>query len=383
VLFLHRTGDTTYTVILVAENNCGFDTAYHSITVFPNDIDAFFNTDVTQGCAPLTVTATNLTNAPFSAFGFGNSTTAITMADTATHTYFEPGIYWLEHYVNNGCSADTDSVMITVFPDPEVGVVPKDTTVCPDTPITFVDTMGSVNKSPYLWDMGNGDTLNVISPTYSYDQSGAYQVVLQVFSTLNGCSAKDTVNITISPRPVVSFVPSDSIGCEDLTVVFANTTTAPSLSFNWDFGDGNSANLSNPQHTYTLPGTYTVTLSGFDAQGCGGSSSVSMVVNPQPVSAFSYQLDDSCGVPATATFGNLSTGNPIAYFWDFGDGGSSTLTDPVHSYQSPGIYTVQLISETAFGCQDTSEQTLDGLSATSGPNRGRYHAWLRPLQCAV
>lgn len=357
--FYNGTGDTTYTIILVAENSCGLDTAYHTITVFPNDIDAFFNTDKTQGCAPLTVRAINLTNAPFSAFGFGDSTTGggIVQVDTAVHTYFEPGVYWLEHYVNNGCSADTDSVAITVFPGPAVGVVPRDTVVCPGEPIPFVDTTGSMNKAPYVWSMGNGDTLNGISPTYAYSQAGNYTVILRVSSTINGCSSRDTVGVTVNPGPVVNFTASDTVGCEDLTVQFTNTS-AGNLVYNWDFGDNNFSNQASPSHTYPQPGTYFVTLTGIDQQGCEGGATVSILVNPQPQSDFSYTLDDSCGVPATATFVNLSGGNPIAYNWDFGNGGSSVQTNPVFIYQTPGIYTVELIAETAFGCQDTAVQTL-------------------------
>lgn len=358
--FYQGIGDTTYTIRLIAQNACGADTAEHIITVLPNDVDAFFNIDQTQGCAPFTVTVTNLSGAPFSAFTFGDNSGSPISQDTVSHTYFQPGTYWLEHYANNNCSADTDSVMITVFAFPDVGVNPTDTSLCIDALATWADTTSPANKAAYQWSMGNGDTLSMISPTYAYDSAGTYEVILAVSSTITGCTARDTASVTVTPDPPAIFTASVMSGCAPLSIAFANGSPT-GLTFNWDFGDGNFSNVANPTHVYTQAGTYTVTLTSFDNLACDGDSSITLVVHPQPTSAFTYVLDDSCGAPATASFTNLSSGSPIAYHWDFDTGNAadtSNLTTPSFSYNQPGIYNVSLISQTAFGCQDTAFDVL-------------------------
>lgn len=354
--------DTTYTVIMVAVNECGRDTATQEITVLPNDVDAFFFVDQTSGCAPLNVMAISYANGPNISWDTGDGFTYGT--DTIMHTYTTPGTYLLEHRADNGCSYDTNEVVITVFAFPDVDFVPEDTTICPYAPVTFVDTTGTGNSTNYVWDFGDGTTANAISPTKSWNQSGTYQVIVNVSSTVNGCPAADTGQVVVLPNPAVSFTTPDTTGCEPLTTVFTNTSGPNATSFLWNFGDGNSGNPQpNPTHVYPTPGTYFAILQGFNAQGCFDADTQRIVVFPQPEVDFSFVLSDSCGAsasdPVTATFTNLSTDTLVSYLWDFGDGSTSNAANPTHAYAAPDTYQVQLVVTSAFqGCADTLTRAL-------------------------
>jgi PKD repeat protein len=110
----------------------------------------------------------------------------------------------------------------------------------------------------------------------------------------------------------------------------------------WQFGDGITSTLPSPSYTYTTPGIYTVTLA---VNGAGGADTLTqtnyITVFSEPQIDFSASL--TAGVaPATVVFTNTSSGDYIESMWDFGDGITSTVPDPSHTYTTPGIYTVTL-----------------------------------------
>jgi PKD repeat protein len=115
-------------------------------------------------------------------------------------------------------------------------------------------------------------------------------------------------------------------------------------SYAWSFGDGGTSNAQHPVYEYTASGTYTVTLK---VVGPGGENSLTRVnyisvAIPPPTAAFTgFPLSGT--VPLTVNFTNASTGQFDSYLWDFGDGGSSSLSDPSHTYLDTGTFSVTLI----------------------------------------
>jgi len=348
--------DTNYTVIMVAANECGRDTGYQQIRVLPRNIDAFFNTNQTQGCAPLTVNFTSFAKgATLSSFDFGDGSTST--RDTVSHTFTQPGTYDVVHIVSNGCSRDTNTVQIQVFAPANLGISPGQAVLCPGEPITFSDTTGIGASLGYVWNFGNGDSSSANSPTYTYANPGSYQVILSAASSINGCIGRDTARVTVRSRPQPNFLPTVDNGCGPLTVAFINQS--PNLSnFFWEFGDGNVSTLSSPSHTYLQAGAYEVRLEAFDQAGCKGTVIDSIFVRPSPVANFEINVPDSCGVPVEVSFDNTSSGNAVAYQWDL-DGGSSTLTDPSRFYSLTGSFNVELVAVSAFGCSDTVVKTFN------------------------
>lgn len=352
-LFIHTftTGanPTDYTIMLAVANECGVDTAYHTITVLPNTVNAFFNTNVTNGCVPLTVNFTQFsTGAPFYSWNFGDGNTST--IQSPTHTFTTPGTYTVALYINDGCSYDTSYATITVNPSPTVNFTSSPATVCINHPFTFTNLSQGLASS--TWDFGDGGSSLLTNPSHSYSVSGTYQVTLTGVSLTNGCVATVTHPVTVSVNPTAGFTATPMAGCMPLPVSFTNTSTNYSFQ-SWNFGDGNTSGANNPNHTFTNAGSYTVKLVVENANGCRDSISQVIMVYPLPNAAFTIANTDACYAPVNMTTANNSTG-AVNYEWNFGNGFTSLLTNPTTNYANPGTYTIQLIATTIHGCKDTA-----------------------------
>ena len=137
---------------------------------------------------------------------------------------------------------------------------------------------------------------------------------------------------------------------------FIDASTGNPTSWTWDFGDGTSSNLQNPTHTYASVGNYTVVLNISSATCNNSTSSVITVGTPPPgCQAAFYSTPDSSNANLIL-FTDNSTGSPTSWSWNFGDGTTSNLQNPTHTYTA-GTYTVSLtISGT--NCQSNTSQNI-------------------------
>ncbi|CAG5084361.1 PKD domain-containing protein [Parvicella tangerina] len=348
------TTDTTYTMMLVVENECGVDTGYHTVTVLPNQVNAFYNTNITDGCEPLTVDFTQLSqgsNLFFSwDFGDGNTSTVY----SPTHTFTTAGTYTVSLFVNDGCSYDTTTVDITVHPSPFVDFTSSPDSVCVNSPFDFTNL--SVGLASSTWDFGDAmGTSLLTNPSYAYDQTGTYTVTLTGVGLTNGCSTTVSHPVVVSVQPEADFSAIPTSGCVPLDVDFTNLSS--NYSFNsWDFADGNTSVATNPSHTFSQPGNYAVELLVENANGCRDSIAQTITVYPLPVADFEITNTDACYAPVTVSTNNLTTG-AVGYSWDFGDGNTSPLNNPANVYQNPGTYTIELTATSIHGCLDVA--TMD------------------------
>ena len=171
--------------------------------------------------------------------------------------------------------------------------------------------------------------------------------------------------------PVAAFTGSPTSGDINLNVSFTDQSTNSPTSWSWNFGDGGSSTAQNPSHTYTVAGTYTVTLTATNAFGSDGVTKVNYITatqpsNNPPVADFSG-TPTSGDAPLNVNFTDLSTNAPTSWSWSFGDGGSSTAQNPSHTYNSAGTYNVSLTATNAFG-NDT--KTVNGYITVSNPPAG-------------
>ena len=165
----------------------------------------------------------------------------------------------------------------------------------------------------------------------------------------NYCGSTDTISTTLTVCGAV--VANFNTSPNGLTVSFnAGNSVGAGLSYNWTFGDGTTAQGSNPSHSYTSSGNYTVTLTVTDACGTSNSTSTTLTVCPNVSLGFSY-TNSNTTFSFTATPSNL--GN---YQWDFGDGTSGVGLTTNHTYAAGGNYTVVLTAVDACGSlwSDTS-----------------------------
>lgn len=174
---------------------------------------------------------------------------------------------------------------------------------------------------------------------------GAYNVTLTATNN-NKCSNSVTKVVNINPNPVASFTGTPI--CTSNTAQMNNTSTISSgtMTFNWNFGDGNSSTLAAPSHTFPAEGTYVVTLTASSGAGCQSTAQNTVSVAPVPVADFS--ANEVC-LGGTTVFTNSSTGDASAS-WMFGDATNSSLLSPVHTYSTAGTFNVSLTVTSKYGC---------------------------------
>jgi len=333
------------------------DTAQQGVVVFP-PITADFTGD-TIGCSPLPVQFLNQsTGAANYIWDFGNGNGSAQL--NPDETYFYNGstdttyIARLEAISIFGCR-DTATQSIRVFPAPVGGFLATPLLqTFPSSTVNLVNqTIGNWN---WNWSFGNGTGSTQRQPgSVTYNDPGQYTIRLILTNGYCGDTVSQTVNI-IPPPPVAAFIGSEE-GCAPLTVTFTNQSQF-ATTYLWEFGDGNEGSQLNPTYTYFQPGVYTVKLT---ASGLQGISTVIKVDSIRVYEAAVAQFDvrpNRVTVPSQAAqFINLSS-NADRFFWDFGDGGTSTEEFPGYAYREPGSYTPILVADNQFGCPDTFVASL-------------------------
>ena len=209
----------------------------------------------------------------------------------------------------------------------------------------------ALTELSYTWDYGDASpTENSIDASHAYTAASGYTVTLtdSIFGWTTNCST-DTM-ITLGLAPVAAYTSVET----GLTSTFTNGSTfGAGATYLWDFGDGNTSTLSDPTYVYAVSGVYTVCLTVSDACGTDSTCQSVTITCAGPIPAFS-----SLANGLSVDFTNTSTvGATPAYFWDFGDGNTSTLSDPTYVYAVGGTYTVCLTVSDVCGA-DSSCQTV-------------------------
>jgi large repetitive protein len=343
-----------YNVTLITTNICGVDTATAEVLVESANVVAAAEASLLSGCVPLTVEFSNYsTPIAFIDWDFGDGNTS--SQTEPTHTFTEAGEYTVIQYASSDCGYDTTTLKITVFPSPVVSFT-HEANVCSGEAVEFINN--SVNTSGNFWDFGDGNTSTLNNPTHTYSEPGEYTITLTGTSMFNQCDAIFTSTVTILELPFASFEPSTTYGCAALDVQFINHSTR-AIFYQWDFGDGNTSIDTNPLHTFEEPGTYEVSLTATDENGCYEDFTIyNIIVTPSPEAFFDYEKAESCGLPATIYFENLSEGG-IDFEWSFGEGSTSPFTNPAHTFTEAGTYEITLVALNQFSCSDTFNLSID------------------------
>lgn len=235
----------------------------------------------------------------------------------------------------------------------------------PDNTVTI--TNNSTTGLTYEWDFGDGDTFNGYDPgSHEYNQFGTYEITLAVIDDF--CTIETTQSITVLPTaPVLDFEADILEGCAPLTVQFTNLSqfAAPG-EYLWEFGDGSISRSDNPTHTFFAGGDFTVRLRGENEVGTNSEIEKEEYISvyARPFADFLVSTRVVFIPDQEAVFKNLSE-NATTYLWDFGDGTTSTETDPRHAYTEEGFYDITLIATNDFGCVDTLFRSAE-VEAVSG-----------------
>lgn len=334
--------------------------------------DTGFYTLTVRGKGPLDVAFINEAAADGNtyAWDFGDGETS---TDThPVHTYANPQTYTVKLIVTNSSETQTylreDYICVTETDPPQVGfthTLTDNTDHCPVT-VTFTNTSTGTITS-YLWDFGDGITSTDENPTHTYSTQGFYLVKLSAFNDEWEDEIVQMFYIR-NPAPSLLILPTPASGFAPLAVTFSAVIDGPYIRKIWDFGDNTTSTLDNPSHTYSTPGTYTVTLTVYQQTLLYPETATKTVIvkDPATLPQAEFSADVTSGAaPLTVTFTDESTGTPTSWLWDFGDGNTSTSQNPEHTYSSGGVYTVSLMIRNADG--GTTETKEDYIAATAAP----------------
>lgn len=236
------------------------------------------------------------------------------------------------------------------------------------TPLTvnFTDT-SSGNPTAWAWDFGDGTTSTSQNPSHIYTSGGTYSARLTTTSAFGTSTYIKSINVrdvavTLAPFPVAAFTASAQIVLTSQVINFTDTSTgATPITWAWTFGDGTTSTSQNPNKSYGSEGVYTVSLTITDNSGFTSTATKVIIVTADvdpsdnaPIVTSATPSASTGIAPTTITFTATVSTPDIFYLWDFGDGATSTLAAPSHTYQQGGTYTVSLTVTNLYGSTTTT-----------------------------
>ncbi len=250
----------------------------------------------------------------------------------------------------NGCTASDNKILYVInLPTVNAG---SDVSTCFGNSIW----LSATGASTYSWSPSTGLSATTISnPVSTSSTTISYTVTGYAF----GCSSEDNILVTVNALPVVSFTADNTSGCESVCVELLNTTIN-TLTALWTFGDGNSSQNAHTTNCYYNTGSYNVSLTITDANGCSNTLTQPSLITvyPKPVANFTMN-PGVASINTPVNFIDLST-NANSWQWDFGDqpGKNSQLQNPIMNFGDSGNYNIRLIVSNEFGCRDTTTRML-------------------------
>lgn len=207
-------------------------------------------------------------------------------------------------------------------------------------------TNSSNNAVSYFWDFDDGGaTSTMFQPSHTFNNPGTYNVML-IASDPTTCNIADTTYLTITVGAganVLANFTYQLFSCGNYTLQTQNTSVGSQV-YSWDFGDGNTSTLASPSHVYATIGPWTITLIATDTI-CTGADTITVNIlftNPTaPIADFTAQQLPDCDFIIVNCQNNSQNAN--TYLWNFGDGNTSTQTNPTHTYSNAGNYMITLI----------------------------------------
>lgn len=322
----------------------------------------------TAGCTPLKVdfTDTLLKGKTFVwNFGDGSPPVVVTGRPDTSHIYLAPGNYTVMLVAIDSATCNiADTAYTTIragnnraFLDFTGTKVPP----CNNLTYQFVNnsTASSSGYGPksFVWDYGDGsprDTAGLNPPRlHLYPSTGTYKVKLFVVDT-NFCNAPDSIEKTIRiSETVKAQFTTPARGCVQYNAQFTNTSLG-GTDFLWNFGDGSPTSINpDPTHLYTDTGTYTIKLVATDTTTCNKVDSTTFTIRVFPIPTAGFTFNPNPAQENKPTQFNNSSIGANSYLWQFGDGDSSREVNPLHQYNSTGLFNACLYASNEAGCVDS------------------------------
>jgi PKD repeat protein len=354
----------TYNLTYKVTDNATSCKASETLTITNDMPNAAFTSNSVPSCGFVMVDFTNTsTRAVSYEWDFDDGSAIETNPVSISHGFdnLEPLVKYfgveLTAISSNGCRNATVQY-VTLYPaiDPAFTVAPAEG--CSPVSATLLTQPGAAK---YEWDFGDNQQESVGSAIlHNFVNSTSevidYTVTLKTTS-FYGCKAETTrvVKVLPMPVPVFSFTPT-SLTFPETTVTIANLVSPGPWTYKYDFGDGTTSTLENPEHTYETYGSYNI-VQRVSFGSCIDSITQNVIIQPAlPIAEFA-QPEPGC-TPLTIEFENKSIYGET-YRWDFGDGSISTKENPVYTYFDPGTFHISLRVTGGNGNTHTFNTTLE------------------------
>ena len=330
-----------------------------------------FTADVNAGCSPLAVTFTN-TSTGFSPtatylFNYGEGGGNINFP-TAAHTYINEQSYNATLTVTDNGKTYMQNLTITVYKKPVVSFGGNVSKVCVNNSVNFTSTAtaGDGTITDYLWDFGDGNTLDTTAATVSHTYTSASAIAPSLTVTnSHGCFASVSKPnlVTLLQAPKVSFTPDQTSVCNVADAVnFTNATTGVTpITYSWNFGDNATSTATNAAHSYGKKGTFGVKLLATSSEGCSDTSTTTFISVANSKSGITTST--LLCVNGSFSFTDSSSPQTAHPTWLL-DG--AVVASNVHQYSTAItdtlIHKLQLVN--AYGnCTDTATRVVQALAA--------------------
>ncbi len=358
------TGSYDVSLEVVAENGCTSSIELVDFIEIGDVVTADFTISAVSACADEPIFFEIINHSEFDdvLWDFGDGTTS---SEVNPFHYFEQsGLNTISLTISlDGCSQ-------TIIKEDVIEIIPpiarfEAETNCDNLTVTFSNQ--SEGAVIYSWDFGDGTTSSQENPTHVFPNAGDFEISLSVESSGEVCSDVVSMIVTVG-APVAAFsFENDTIICAGDALEVMNTSQN-GVTFEWIYDDFNvvlnpdSTQNETPQFEFPYAGTFT----GFglivtNMEGCTDSFMLSDTVFVNEIELdFEYETQGLC-YPIQVDFFENSTslGNVISYFWEFGDGNTSTKANPFHNYTISGGYEVRLTVKDALGCEQTTTQLIE------------------------
>jgi len=379
-------GNYTVTLTLTDTSGCT-KSKQHAVSIIPQPIANFTFTSPTCFGTAIQFTDLSIVPLPYNDiivawdwdFGDGSAHSTLQNPSHVYTTYSMTG--WnvvLTVTTNRGCSqSKTINVTQIASPIADFQITAGSYSCTAPQSVHFTDlsqTNGGGNIMAWLWDFGDPssgtfNSSNAQNPFHTYNTAGNYTVTLIVTNT-NNCKDTITHQITVNQLPTPDF--TYTVPCLGNNTLFTDTSIPHAsgiLSWAWDFGDGGTSPLQNPQHLFATAGLHTVTLVIVNSNGCSNSIVKTVTVNPKPIVDFIH-TNPFCE-KAQITFTSQAyvpagyTSFINSWVWEFGDA-TANGSGPVvtHTYTDGVLsHNVTLVTTTSDGCSDSITKVVTGIPA--------------------
>lgn len=346
----------TYNVKLLIKNNKGCTdslTKNTFIKVGTKPVAQFTsNTSIACVNSPIQFTD-NSTNANAWTWSFGDGDQSA--SKDPLHAYRDTGTYTVTLVaINGGCSDAITQTVKIIVPKSQFSYLQD----CSNPfHIDMVDQSEGADLNSYQWDFGDGNTSTLINPSHDYVVKGIYNARLVVSNASTSCSDTSISKVTVGLKGA-DFLSGKTTGCPPFDVKFWDISSDADF-WSWDLGDGSVSTDSTFVHTYMQKGSYDVRLIITNPTGCNDTIlKKNYVVVDGPSPNFAADTTTGCA-PLTVQFNDFSISSKtlIKYIWDYGDGFTDTfnniLVNPIHTFKSPGNYSVSLTVMDTDSCSIT------------------------------